>query len=143
MRRMMAMAVVAALMLTATAVGWRGDASIQGTWKMTAVNFGGKEIPVPEGKGITVKFAAGGKVSVDEGSGKLQEGTYKVDDTKKPRQLDLNIKKGDKDEKTEAIYEITGDMLKVGFAADKGSRPTSFDGAQTGVLIFKRDKDKK
>ena len=117
MRCMMAMAVVTALSLTAASVGSAaGDKKgIEGTWKLTSVNFGGKDEPVPEGKGVTLKFM-GGKVTADEGGGKIEEGTYKVDDTKKPKTLDMIMKKGGKDETVLAIYEVSGDTLKVGFA---------------------------
>jgi uncharacterized protein (TIGR03067 family) len=137
----MALTVVTTLVLAATAVGRTGgDSSLQGTWKMTSIVLGGKEIPVPEGKGFSIKFAAGGKVTVDTG-GKVEEGTYKVDDTKKPRHLDLTMKKGDKQETMKAIYEINGKDLKIAFPGnfkEDSPRPTAFD-EQAAVMQFKRD----
>jgi uncharacterized protein (TIGR03067 family) len=145
MRCMMAMAVVTALSLLGASVGSAaGDKKgIEGTWKLTSAKFGGKEEAVPEGKGVTLKFMAGGKMTADEGGGKTDVGTYKVDDTKKPKTLDLTMKKDGKQDTVLAIYEVAGDTLKIGFPDDPKAgggappRPASFDGA-TGVLTFKR-----
>jgi uncharacterized protein (TIGR03067 family) len=144
MRCMMAMAVVTALVLTGGSTGSAaaGDkkGSIQGHWNAIKKTIDGKEQPLPEGKKVTFTFSADGKITANE-NGMIDEGTYKVDDSKKPRQLDLTMKYGDKTEKAAAIYEITGDILKVAFASAKGkeaSRPAAFDADGLLILTFKR-----
>jgi uncharacterized protein (TIGR03067 family) len=146
---MMAMAVVTGVLLAGSSVGSAaGDkkGSIQGTWKALKKTFGGKDELVPEGKSITVTFGAGGKFTVND-EGKIEEGSYKVDDSKKPRHLDVTMKKGEKVETMPAIYEVTGDNLKICImggakkADDKTPlmRPTSFEAEGAMILYLKRD----
>jgi uncharacterized protein (TIGR03067 family) len=146
MRCMMAMAVVTGLLLvgssTGTAAGGK-KGSIEGTWKAIKKAYGGKDEVVPDGKTITVTFAAG-KMTVND-SGKIEEGTYKVDDSKKPRHVDLTMKKGEKTETMPGIYEVIDDTLKVCIFGgpkktdDKLMRPMSFEAEGAMVLYLKRD----
>src|SRR5690242_12093673 len=80
------------LALTIGAVCWAGNAEdqkkLQGTWELTSVAFGGKEIPGgTKDKKVSVIFA-GDKLTFKEGD-KAEEGTYKIDATKKPKHIDL------------------------------------------------------
>jgi uncharacterized protein (TIGR03067 family) len=137
----MAMAMVTALVLASTTITLAagGSAALEGTWKMTGVSVKGMEIPIPEGKGPTFKFTKDGKVTVDGGGGKMEEGTYKIVEK---TGIDLTIKKGDKSETIMAIFEVSKDTLKLGVAgfgpdASKLPRPKAFD-ADTTVLTFKK-----
>jgi uncharacterized protein (TIGR03067 family) len=136
------LALVPALALVTFALG-RAEGekdSIQGVWKVTGASGGGKDLSGPFAK-TTITFAAEGKLSIDDGGGKPVDGTYKVvDDKKKPHQLDLTFKKGDKSETAPTIYEVTGDTLKIGFPSRKADpvRPESFDKAEI-VMTLKRE----
>jgi uncharacterized protein (TIGR03067 family) len=143
MRCLMAMAVVTALVLAGGSVGSAAGgkkAAIQGNWNLLKIKFSDKEETIPEGEKATVTFAADGKVTMDKG-GKLEEGTYKVNDSKKPHQLDLTMKEGDKVRTIPAIYEITGDTLRIAVIRGKDKdvpRPESFNAEGVFLLTFKR-----
>jgi uncharacterized protein (TIGR03067 family) len=117
---------------------------LEGTWELVSYEVNGKVTPAPEGKGMTLTFKDG-KVTKKAKDEKDEEGTYKIDDTKKPAEIDMTTpKKGKPDEKEtmKGIFMIDGDTLKIGFTA-KGPdapRPTAFDGKETGIMNFKRKK---
>lgn len=65
-------------------------------------------------------------------------GGFELGDTQTPRQMDVKNKKG---EATSAIYELTGDMLRVCYAVNNGSRPTEFKstaGSDRVFAVYKR-----
>jgi uncharacterized protein (TIGR03067 family) len=133
-----------ALTLAVAATGWAGGAGdkdkLQGSWKLTNVYFGGKEMP--GGKAITITFA-GDKVSFKEGDKGAEEGTYKIDPTKKPKQIDLTKGKDGKDE-AKGIYSLEGDTLKIGigFSLKKeevAARPPSFEDPGCITMTFKKE----
>jgi uncharacterized protein (TIGR03067 family) len=139
----MVLAVVAAAVLATSTVGQAGGDknSIMGSWELKSMSFGGMDIPVQAGKSLTVTFGAGGKMTADD-SGKKEEGTYKVEDSKKPRQIDVTTKKEGKEESMKGIYEITGDTLKIAFSFNKGggaaARPDAFDAKDALIMTFKK-----
>ncbi len=111
---------------------------IQGTW--TVVSFDvGKEGISPDRKPtelvvkddmLTVKSA-----TRDEG------GTIKLNKTKKPKELDLTIKEGDKTVPVFFIYELDGNSLKLCWRKPGGARPTAFTADGTdGYMVLKRKK---
>jgi uncharacterized protein (TIGR03067 family) len=109
-----------------------------GTWKMTAVSIKGMEIPIPAGQGPALKFTKDGKLLVDSG-GKSEEGTYRIQGK---NGIDLTITQNGKTETMRAIFEISKDTLKLGFAgfgsdATKLDRPKGFDG-DTTVMVLKK-----
>jgi uncharacterized protein (TIGR03067 family) len=131
--------------------GGQGDKEkIQGTWQLESIKFGDKEISNPGGD-ATMIFKDG-KVTM---KGKEQEGSYKIDPSKKPKHIDLEGafgggKKGAG--KMPGIYELEGDTLKIAFGmpkiekgADGGitftppERPTAF-GDKLIIMTLKRVK---
>jgi uncharacterized protein (TIGR03067 family) len=119
-----------------------GDAKdpLKGTWSATEVEFKGRKKPFPEGA-YSLTFAAGNKLNV-KGGKKDEEGTYKVDASKKPGHLDITTKKGDKDETVQLIYEVKGDTLKLGFpmGGPAAGRPKDFTAEDTVVMYLKKQK---
>lgn len=113
---------------------------LQGVWKLTGLSFGGKELPAPKDQAITLTFS-GNKVSFREGNKKPEDGTFTVDPSKTPKHMDL--KKGaDAKDEDKAIYQLTGDTLKIGLGEGKGAdskRPASFDGPGVATLVFTRE----
>jgi uncharacterized protein (TIGR03067 family) len=101
---------------------------------------GGKEVP-PPGKDIKLTFA--GDKWTQTGGPVKEEGTYKLDPAKKPRQIDVVVKRAGKgDQVVRGIYALEGDTLKLGMSAKgaKGPRPTSFEDRDAVVVILKREK---
>jgi RNA polymerase sigma-70 factor (ECF subfamily) len=90
--------------------------AIQGTWLITGVEINGQEQPSHDKpatwtvKADKIMLASRGDVEV--------EASYKLDPTKKPKQLDFTLLKGptkDAIGKTSLmIYSIDGDVLKIG-----------------------------
>jgi uncharacterized protein (TIGR03067 family) len=75
----------------------------------------------------------------------IEEGTFKLDAGKEPRKIDLAITTGnDKGKDQLGIYQLTGDMLKVCFAAPGSKdRPTEFASKanpRTLIVVLQREK---
>jgi uncharacterized protein (TIGR03067 family) len=72
----------------------------------------------------------------------LEEGTVKVDPTKKPATIDLVITSGmDKGKTQLGIYEIKEDVLKLCVARPgTATRPTEFDGKKFIIFTMKKEK---
>jgi uncharacterized protein (TIGR03067 family) len=100
---------------------------LQGTWRVISVEAGGSAIPTREYRGLALTFAAG-KFSARRGEEDGQQGTYSVDPTKSPRQMDITRTNGPaQGRKQVAIYQLTGDLLKICSCEASGDRPTGFD----------------
>jgi uncharacterized protein (TIGR03067 family) len=114
----------------------------QGTWTFESVEAGGKEIPAAEFKGMTVTFE-GDKYTVKKGDEVIQAATQKLDPSRSPKTLDATVTEGpNKGAVILAIYEISGDKLKVCFDEEGKKRPTEFksaSGSQT-LVVHKRVK---
>jgi uncharacterized protein (TIGR03067 family) len=108
----------------------RGDLE-KGGWKIVAMNQAGKDVPETTVKNIDLTFVfKDGKLMVKGPSGS-KEGTYKIDSSKTPREIDLHIE-GEKDD-ANAIYEVDKDKLKI--ALSKKERPKDFKGGPD-VVVF-------
>lgn len=104
--------------------------AIQGTWFIEA---GGPA------KGGTLTFT---KTEVQMQFPKNKDvftGSYKLDPTKNPKQINLHLKGG---EPNHGIYVLDGDTLKVyAIPTDEGKRPTEFPkDDKPGVMVAKRKK---
>jgi len=121
----------------ATGLVQAGDAKkdqqgLQGTWKAT---FDDKKLLLTF-KGDTFTFTMG-----DD----KYQGTFKVDPSKKPKHINMTVKKGDKfvDKTSLGIYELKGNTLK--WAANepgKDVRPDEFRETE-GMLYVVLDRQKK
>ena len=118
---------------------------LKGSWVMSSVEVMGKTIPIPDGKAATLVFDGDKVVMKDPEKKKDENGTFKIDDKKKPKEIDIT---GPKDndpkvmETTKFIYELDGETLKLGMSGmgPKGDRPTGFTDKDAVVLIFKLKK---
>ena len=106
-------------------------------WKIVAMNQGGKDVPKTMIDNLDLAFAfKDGKLTV-KGANGTKEGTYKVDSSKTPREMDLHIE-GEKDD-AKAIYELDKETLKI--ALSKKERPKDFKGGpDVAVFTFERVK---
>jgi uncharacterized protein (TIGR03067 family) len=115
---------------------------LQGTWKLTGGKVRGD--PLPEGEDGGKWVLKDGKYTFTSPE-MVEEGTYKIDTSKKPAQLDLDITAGnDKGKKQVGIYKVEGETLTVCLAFPGGKeRPSEFDtkeGSDRLLFIFKREK---
>ncbi len=144
----LAMAVATAVLVNPR-IGGAGDdkkGMLQGTWypKAEVVDGKEKELTPPKGKEFTsLTFGPGGKYTTSFASiGYVwSQGTYKADDTKKPRHLDVTLKEVNKGKASAWIYEVTGDVLKIAYFADPEkwqTRPPSFDSPGLRVTLYRR-----
>src|SRR5580698_5931830 len=60
---------------------------LQGSWAMVSVEFMGMKIATPQGQEVTFTFK-GDKFIVSQGMGQ-EEGSYKLNDRKMPKEIDL------------------------------------------------------
>jgi uncharacterized protein (TIGR03067 family) len=114
---------------------------LRGTWVAVSLEHGGKKEDPPKGRELTFVFD-GGKLLINEGN-HPEEGSYKTNDSKSLREIDLIPPKKLKNnaETIKGIYRIDGDTLKLAFT-HRGARPTGFDAKdeESGVITFKRKK---
>src|SRR5579872_1827563 len=96
----------------------------QGTWKLVNLEVGGK--PPASGIPDEVRFTfAGNKMSIKEGKGMPQDGTYSVDPKKEPNEIDLITPKN---EKNLGIYKFDKDskLTLCYFIKPNAMRPKKF-----------------
>jgi uncharacterized protein (TIGR03067 family) len=114
---------------------------MEGTWKAVAIEHLGQSW---QGGGFTMTFS-GNKYNQAAATGALMEdGTYKVDPSKKLKALDLIILSGkDKGKNQYCLYELTGDTLKLCLAQPGKDRPAEFstkNGTGFEIFVMKRVK---
>jgi uncharacterized protein (TIGR03067 family) len=101
---------------------------LQGTWKLPEV----EGQMVIEGDKYT--FKAGGSE---------EQGTMKLDPSKTPKTIDIQITEGNDKGKTQlGVYEVDGDTFKLCVGQAGGTdRPTAVEAKDNAFLfVFKRDK---
>jgi uncharacterized protein (TIGR03067 family) len=132
--------VLLAVVFTSAGFAVGGDAQKElkkfaGTWSVVSAQKDGKDAPENEIKDIRFTFS-GDKITFMHGD-KTKEGTFKIDPSKKPKQIDVAIDGKDHP----GIYKIKADRLEI--CVGEQDRPTEFksaDGARTMHIVLKREK---
>ncbi len=119
----------------------REEQKLAGVWRVTGMQAEGTILPLRQVPDLKLTFKKG-KFTAQLAREKPQEGTYKLDPSKKPKTIDLNRDNGpEKGKKQVGIYELIGNLLPI-CACEAGSeRPTDFetnDKPGYTVLILKR-----
>jgi uncharacterized protein (TIGR03067 family) len=116
---------------------------ILGEWIAEKMSAGGLELPLPKDKELHFTFEKEGKLAIADG-GKVENGTYKLDSTKDPAQIDLSPPADSKEPVLQGIFSINGDTLLLCLAEGKtNARPTKFESSKEAPFIlvtFKRAK---
>ena len=121
--------------------------SIVGEWEGVEAVRGGQAAPVPAG-GITMQFTADNKVIIGEGGrDKKEQGSYKVDSSKSPMEIDLIPPANIKDKSLLGILKFEEDKVIICFAGGGAGadRPTKFESTAGGkemLMTLKRKKEK-
>ena len=115
---------------------------MEGTWKVESAEAGGQKVESDDLKEIVVKITGGRyEVRVKD---KIDGGTLKLDETQKPKAMDATDTEGDDVGKVvKAIYELSGDTLRVCYALDGGERPKEMatkEGSPLLLMTYKREK---
>ena len=115
---------------------------LEGTWRVVAVELGGKEMDREEIGPNNLLVFSGTKSSVVTGT-KMRtiECTFTLDPTKSPKWMD-STRISDKIS-WPGIYKLEGDTLKVFLGSPGGKRPTGFktkEGTQQVIHTYQRVK---
>jgi uncharacterized protein (TIGR03067 family) len=137
---------LALLTVALTTPAWADDKGMEDeklivTWALTSAVSEGKSAPVPEGTAAFI-FSKGGKVVIQQKGKADTEGTFKVNTTRTPGQINVTVlsQTTQKVETFKGVYQVDGDTLKLALANDPGEEgPTSFDKARKS-LTLKRQK---
>jgi len=138
-------ALVAIVLLASFALAGEGKTDLdklQGTWVRASVERDGKPAAAEELKNsrLTLK---GDKYTLDDGKEK-RTGTFKLDESKTPKTLDIISDAGPNKGKTlKAIYKIEDDTFTYCVAPPDKDRPTEFSGKEGSghtLLVNKREK---
>jgi uncharacterized protein (TIGR03067 family) len=117
---------------------------LQGTWTFVSGESDGKPVAAATIKDSTVVIGKDTIFVRDGNNKKTWEVSYGIDPTKTPRTITMQLKEGEfKGQKTEGIYELSGDDLKLCYALPGGARPTGFstkEGSKTNCFTLKRSK---
>src|SRR5262245_1637748 len=117
---------------------------LQGTWNALSGESSGKE--QKEATEHSLIFE-GDKFSVKKGDKVMVKGTFKVDASKKPKEIDMEIADGPDDvkgKKAQGIYKLEGDELT--WCVDEpgsGDRPKEFatkEGTKSMLVKLKKEK---
>ena len=96
-----------------------------GVWTVEKAEANGQPIESDDTKALVVKIE-GDRYEVQLKDGK-DYGTLKLDESAKPKTMDATKTEGLEAGKViKAIYEISGDTLRVCYSFDGGTRPTAF-----------------
>ena len=113
-----------------------------GTWKVESAEAGGQKIESEDLRAIVVTIT--GERYTVKMKDKLDAGTLTLDETQKPKTMDATDTEGlDAGKVVKAIYELSGDTLKVCYASDGAERPTEMatkEGSPVLMLTYKREK---
>lgn len=105
----------------------REEEKLAGTWRVVSVEAGGQAVPQNQFRGLKMTFNSG-KFTAQSGAGDKQEGTYKLDPSQGPKQIDIARKDGPKEGRDQlGIYSLVGNTLKICTFGSAKSRPDSFD----------------
>jgi uncharacterized protein (TIGR03067 family) len=126
------------ILLSAAAViaGAGGDdaSAIQGTWKPVAGEIGGAPLPEAVLRVISLKLE-NGKYLVLVGPAP-DNGTYAIDAATNPKSITVTGTEGPNVGLTfPAIYELTGDTLRICYDLSGAKRPTEFK-TVTGTKLY-------
>lgn len=116
--------------------------SLDGTWLPATAELAGQKFPDEVLK--TMKLIVKDDKYTVHVAATVDQGTVKIDAKKKPKSMDITGTDGPNKGKTFlAIYELTGDSLKVCYDLSGTARPTEFTtkaDTQLFLVNYKRDK---
>jgi uncharacterized protein (TIGR03067 family) len=147
MQRALLAALIGSLFLAGTirADDKKDQEPFQGKWKIAAIEVNGEKVD-PEQFEKTVLIVKGDERVLKDGDEVKSRATYKVDNAKSPKTIDISVSEGTLKGKTlKGIYELKGDTMTINVKLEGEERPKDFS-SQPGhgclLQTFKRMKDK-
>lgn len=114
---------------------------MQGTWLVDSLTEEGKAVPSAETEVLEVTIEKDVFTVKEKGKAVVRY-QFKLDPSKKPKEVDFTYLGGDDKGKTEpGIYAIEKGQLKFVLDEKKKGRPTTFEGKETAtysVMVLKR-----
>ena len=118
--------------------------AFKGTWRLSSKEVDGKKFSEEEIKDVIATTNGEGRFSVRRGDKVIDEGTVKLDPTKKPKTIDVTFTEGEREGKTAlGIYEIESDAFRICIARVGDERPAEFSakaGSSCTLFVYKRVK---
>jgi len=140
-------AVIARSFIAAKPEADKALTKFDGTWVITAVEISGNKIPEGDLQKAPSRVAIQGSHWLLKAPGREETGTFTVDESKEPGQMDVKPADGPNAGRTyKAIYQIEGDTMTVCYAAPGQDRPATFetkDRAGYWMNVYKREKPAK
>jgi len=99
-------------------------APLQGTWEIVSVEKDGSAVPQDDIAGMTVVISGSAYKLINKDN--ESKGTFKLDPTQEPKQMDVFHGDDAGAATMPAIYDITSDTLRVCYNPEGGTRPASF-----------------
>jgi len=127
----------------------KGDlGKLRGTWLTVSLVNDGKTLvdeKTPPKPGPATKLVYdGNKWMIKVGEKSVATGTFKIDSTRKPKEIDIMDESGVKNDKTKlGIFELDGDVYTFCLAPAGKPRPTGFTskpGSGHSLGVSKREK---
>jgi uncharacterized protein (TIGR03067 family) len=116
---------------------------IQGAWVPLSIQIDGRQLDKDELGEIKMRIK-GNRYTVTNGTQVADQGSFKLDATRKPRAIDTMPGQGpDKGKTMPGIYELSGDTLKICVAVPGKERPGEFAskaGSDQVLYVLKRVK---
>ena len=139
--------ILTAGLLLATDPGKSDLENFQGTWLTVSLVSNGKTVVdenLPPKPGPTTKLVYEGTLwLVKVGDKTVATGTWKIDSTKMPKEMDIMDESGMKNDKTKlSIYELEGDTYRYCIAPAGKPRPTEFsakEGSGNALIVSRRE----
>jgi len=114
--------------------------AFEGTWTIVNRKRSDTKEPVTA---PTVVFE-GDRYKIKAGDKVVEEGTFTVDGSKSPKQIEVAATEGmDKGKKWHGVYEIDGDTMRAVVGPTDKDRPTKYDDPPEGVRAFVLKREKK
>jgi uncharacterized protein (TIGR03067 family) len=114
---------------------------LQGTWVVVSMESGAGKAPEDEVKGITF-VVKDERATLNQGEGKSMDAVLKLDPGKSPKEFDMTVNEGGREEVHLGIYKLEGDTFTLCKSHPPDGRPTEFttkEGSKFPIVaVFKR-----
>ncbi len=115
--------------------------SLTGTWQVESAILEGQAFPKEVTSTMTLRMR-GGRYEAHVG-GQIDRGSYKVNETTSPMQMEIQGIEGvNKGTTFLAIYDWQEEKLRICYSVEEGKRPKKFEATQPGsfLVVYSREK---